>query len=223
MNGCAACRLSVREGTSARSRRFITWDALACCGTGEAGHAAPIDWMQALWPLVLRTSAAASSAAEMTAHSNSMACCQPRRAYGRRACGRAMLRRGCCRARRGRWAAGRPRRTRVLSRTGISSPAVSRLKMVSMEASLGSEPARPSWMEPRAWLSGSVRLIIVTSEVGHEQCRLWVHVAGQDRALWLVPVACGGLVDRCGGLRLGLEFVYVFGYFDFIGGWARWL
>src|SRR5579859_4546499 len=55
---------------------------------GGEGHAVPIDWMQALWPLVLRASAMASSPAETTTHSNSMACCQPRRAYGWRDCGR---------------------------------------------------------------------------------------------------------------------------------------
>jgi hypothetical protein len=133
---------------------------------GAAEHAVPIDWMQALWPLVLRTSATATSAAEMTTHSNSMACCQPRRGYRRRACGRAIPRRGCRRARRGRWAAVRPCRTRIFSRAGISSSAASRLKMFSMEASLGSEPARPSSMEPRACLCGSLRLIIITSEAG---------------------------------------------------------
>jgi len=52
------------------------------------------------------------------------------------------------------------------SRVGISSPAASRLKMLSMEANLGSEPARPSSMEPRACLSSSVKLIIITSGVG---------------------------------------------------------
>jgi hypothetical protein len=54
-----------------------------------------------LGPLVLRISAAVSSAAEMTAHSTSMACCQPSRAYSRRACGEAIPRRWCRRARRG--------------------------------------------------------------------------------------------------------------------------
>ncbi len=86
--------------------------------------------------------------------------------HGRRACGRAMPRRGCHRARRRRWAAVRPRCTRIFSRTGISSPAASRLKMFSMEANLGSEPARPSSMEPRACLCGSLRLIFITSEAG---------------------------------------------------------
>ncbi len=56
--------------------------------------------------------------------------------------------------------------TGIFSRAGISSPAASRLKMFSMEASLGSEPARPSSMEPRACLCGSLRLIIITSEAG---------------------------------------------------------
>lgn len=36
---------------------------------------------------------------------------------------------------------------------------------VQLEANLGSEPARPSSMEPRAYLCGSLRLII-TSEAG---------------------------------------------------------
>jgi hypothetical protein len=35
-----------------------------------------------------------------------------------------------------------------------------------MEASLGSEPARPSSIQPRACLCGSLRLIIITSEAG---------------------------------------------------------
>jgi hypothetical protein len=63
------------------------------------------------------------------------------------------------------WDASRPRRIRIFSRTGISSPAASRLKMFSMEAGLGSEPARLSSMEPRACLSGSLMLII-KSEAG---------------------------------------------------------
>jgi hypothetical protein len=77
----------------------------------------------------------------------------------------AVPQRGRRRARRGRWAAGRPPRTRIFSSAGMSSPAASRLKMSSIEANLGSEPARPCAMEPRARLSGSVKLII-TSEVG---------------------------------------------------------
>src|SRR5215472_3054927 len=28
--------------------------------------------------------------------------------------------------------------------------------------------------------------------LGHERCRPWVHVAGQDRAWWLVPVGRNG-------------------------------
>ena len=78
----------------------------------------------------------------------------------------AVARRGCRRARRGRRTAGRPRRPRVSSRAGISSPAASRLKILSMEASRGSEPARPSAMEPRACRSSSVMLIIITSDAG---------------------------------------------------------
>jgi hypothetical protein len=35
-----------------------------------------------------------------------------------------------------------------------------------MEASRGSEPARPSAMEPRACRSSSVKLIIITSDAG---------------------------------------------------------
>ena len=46
------------------------------------------------------------------------------------------------------------------------TPAASRLKMASMDASRGSEPARPSAMAPRACASGSVRLIIITSDAG---------------------------------------------------------
>jgi len=38
--------------------------------------------------------------------------------------------------------------------------------MVSMEANLGSESVRPAAMEPRACLSSSVKLIIITSVVG---------------------------------------------------------
>ena len=68
--------------------------------------------------------------------------------------------------RRGWRAAGRPRRTPIISRTGISSPAASRLKMFSMEANLGSEPARPSSREPSACLSVSLRLITITSGAG---------------------------------------------------------
>src|SRR5262249_57504763 len=74
----SACRLSVRKA-SARSRRFINWDPSACCGVEGEGHAVPIGRMQVLWTLVLRASATASTAAEMTAHSNSMACGRPRR------------------------------------------------------------------------------------------------------------------------------------------------
>lgn len=33
---------------------------------------------------------------------------------------------------------------------------------------------------------------------------------------------CRRLVDRCGGLRLGLEFVRAFGCFGFAGGCTRW-
>jgi hypothetical protein len=63
---------------------------------GEEEHAVRIDWMQeALWPLVLRSRATASSPAVITTHSNSMVCCQPRRAHRRRACGRVMPWRGC--------------------------------------------------------------------------------------------------------------------------------
>jgi hypothetical protein len=47
---------------------------------GGAVHAVPVDRVQALWPLVLRTSATASIPAVITTHSNSMAGCQPRRA-----------------------------------------------------------------------------------------------------------------------------------------------
>jgi len=84
----------------------------------------------------------------------------------RRGCGRAVPRRGYRRARRRRRAVSRRHRARVFSRAGMSSPAASRLKMVSMDASRGSAPARPSAMEPRACVSGWVRLIIITSEVG---------------------------------------------------------
>src|SRR5215472_10936006 len=103
---------------SARDDGFITWDASACCGMEGEGHTVPIDWMQALWPLLLRTSATASSPAEMTTHSISMACCQPRRRYRRCGCGRAVPGRGRRRARRGRWPAGRraaPGSSRVLA------------------------------------------------------------------------------------------------------------
>ena len=65
-------------------------------------HAVPVDRAQVLGPLALRTSAAVSGAAEMTAHSNSMACCPPSRGYGRRGWGKATLWRGYRRARRGR-------------------------------------------------------------------------------------------------------------------------
>ena len=69
---------------------------------------------------------------------------QPRAQAARLRAGYA--RRGCRRARRGRWTAGRPRRTRVFSRAGIPSPAASRLKMVSMEACRGqNRPGRPQW------------------------------------------------------------------------------
>ena len=130
------------------------------------GHAVPIGRAQVLGPLAVRASVAASNAAEMTAPSTSRACCQPSRGYRRRACGHAVPRRGYRRARRGRRAAARPRRARVFPRAGMSSPAASRLKMVSIEASRGSAPARPSAMEPRACVSGSVRLIVITSKVG---------------------------------------------------------
>ena len=98
-------------------------------------HAVPIGRAQVLWRLAVRASAAVSSAAETTAPSNSMACCQAGRGYRRRGRGKAIPRRGCRRARRGRRTAGRPRRPRVSSRAGISSPAASRLKILSMEAS----------------------------------------------------------------------------------------
>ncbi len=56
---------------------------------GGEGDTVPTDRMQeSLWPLLLRASATASSPAVMTTHSNNMACCQPRRVYRRRACGR---------------------------------------------------------------------------------------------------------------------------------------
>ena len=86
--------------------------------------------------------------------------------FSRLAAGEEMPARDKTRARRGRWVADRPRRIRIFSPAGISSPAASRLKMFSMEANLGSEPARPSAMEPRACLSSSVKLIIITSVVG---------------------------------------------------------
>ena len=41
-----------------------------------------------------------------------------------------------------------------------------RLKMVSMDASRGSAPARPSAMQLRALVSGWLRLIVITSEAG---------------------------------------------------------
>ena len=60
------------------------------------------------------------------------------------ACGRAMPRRGCHRARRRRWAADRPRRTRIFSRTGISSSSASWLKMFSWKPTWGrNQPGRP--------------------------------------------------------------------------------
>jgi hypothetical protein len=53
----------------------------------------------------------------------------------------------------------------MFSRAGISSPAASRLKMVSMEASPGrNQPGRRN--PAQACLSGSFRLIIITSEAG---------------------------------------------------------
>ena len=48
------------------------------------GHAVPIDRAQVLCPLAVRASAVVSSAAQMTAHSTSMARCQTSRAYRRR-------------------------------------------------------------------------------------------------------------------------------------------
>ncbi len=53
--------------------------------TGPVGHLFRIifgrHWVQASWPPVLSVSATAISPAEMTTHSNNMACCQPRRRY----------------------------------------------------------------------------------------------------------------------------------------------
>ena len=137
-----------RSGWRRRSCPPIGPEALSgtlrhAVGLGKK-DAIPIGWMQACGRWVLRASATASSVAEMTAHSTSMACCRPRRWYRRRACGRALPRRGRRWAWRGQWAADRPRRTRIFSPAGISSPAASRLKMLSMEASLGqSRPGRP--------------------------------------------------------------------------------
>ena len=78
MNDCAACRLSVWEGL--REKPQVHRVGRIGMLRDGGGHAVPTDRMQeALWPLVLRTSATAGSAAEMTIHSNSMACCRPRR------------------------------------------------------------------------------------------------------------------------------------------------
>src|SRR5260370_22858881 len=66
-------------------------------------------------------------------------------------------------------------------------PAASRLKMFGMEANPGSEPARLSSIQLRACICGSLRLIIITSEAGHERRRLCVHGAGKDRAWCPVP------------------------------------
>ena len=70
LNDCAACR-SVCAGRPRREAAGSS--ASAWCGTRAERHAVPIDWVQVLWPLVLRSSARASSPAEVTAHSNSMA------------------------------------------------------------------------------------------------------------------------------------------------------
>src|SRR5262249_62280949 len=64
---------------AASSRGFINGDAPACRGVEGEGRAVPIDWVQVLGPLVLRVSATVSRAAEMPAHSTSMACSRLRR------------------------------------------------------------------------------------------------------------------------------------------------
>ncbi len=150
---CAAAsvRLAAPIMSPYRSR-CIKWDASACCGTGEEGrHSYRLD--ASLWPLGVEGQRDGEQCGgdDGPQHQHGLLLAQALRS--RRL------------ARRGRWAIGGPRRPRIFSLAGISSPAASRLKMFSMEASLGSEQARPFSMQPRACLSGSLRLII-TSEAG---------------------------------------------------------
>src|SRR6266481_3380894 len=116
----------------------------------------------------------------MTTHSNSMACRRPRRGPAgalARALPPARVPPGAARTVGCRPPAPHLDRLAYRHLLACGQP----LNMSSMEANLGSEPASPSAMEPRACLCGSLRLIIITSEAGHEQRRLWVPVAGQDR------------------------------------------
>ena len=86
----AGSRYAVRREAFSREERLLALFGLAAIAYGVLAIVIAVHaWQALLWPLVLRISAMASSAAVMTAHSNGMACCQPRRGYSRRACGRA--------------------------------------------------------------------------------------------------------------------------------------
>ena len=179
MNDCAACR-SLRKA-SARSRGFIKWD-VGMLRDGERGRRF-IDWMQALWPRrrgpARRRPVRRRSTTRQQHHGLLPA--EARVPSAR-------LREGDAPARgaTGRGADGglpiRPRRTRI-SRVPASPRCSQRLKMLSWKPTWWSEPARgrpdgaqglPLWFveahhhHVRGWR--------------HKQCRLRVHVAGQDRA-----------------------------------------
>src|SRR5215472_16797869 len=66
----AAPVISARSASASAADHSMLWD-------GGEGHAGPTGWAQVLWPLVVRASAALSSAAQMTAQSTSLVCCQP--------------------------------------------------------------------------------------------------------------------------------------------------
>jgi hypothetical protein len=112
-------------------------------------HSVPQLPAQLRWwpPTRMLTRAAAISAVVVTSHTSSMTRPRPRRWYihpVRRA---------------GRRRASRCEAAWSLSRTGMASPEASRVNMASRAASVGSESARPFWIESRASCSHALRLI----------------------------------------------------------------
>ena len=147
---CAAAsvRLAAPIMSPYRSR-WIQWDASACCETGEEGrHSYRLD--ASLWPLGIEGQRDGKHCGgdDGPQHQHGLL---PAQALVQAA----RLREGCAPARPPLGMARtvgcrRPAPHPIFSPAGTSSPAASRLKMFSMEASLGSEQASPSSMQPRA-------------------------------------------------------------------------
>ena len=137
--------------------RFMRGGARTLHGR-RAAQTAANGSVHALWlPPRLRVTPTAIMATAIRSQSSSPARRNPRRWYSRRACRVTVPRRGC-RLRRERRAAHRePAWT--FSRTGIASPAASRVNVASSATSLGSERESLSLIASRACCSRALRLI----------------------------------------------------------------